>query len=88
MTAATRPSPAAKSGTAIADTEFCAFQKGTNKDTCQGDSGGPMVVRDEGGNFVQVGVVSWGSGCGGTTPGVYARVAPFKGWIADTIKSN
>ena len=75
-------------GTGVAATELCAFQKGTNKDTCQGDSGGPLVVRDEGGNFVQVGVVSWGSGCGGTTPGVYARVAPFAGWIADTIKSN
>jgi len=74
--------------TGVAPTEICAFQKGTNKDTCQGDSGGPMVVRDDGGNFVQVGVVSWGSGCGGTTPGVYARVAPFAGWIADTIKSN
>ena len=45
-----------------------------------------MVVRDASGAFVQVGVVSWGRG--GTTPGVYARVAPFKGWIADTIKSN
>ena len=38
--------------------------------------------------FVQVGVVSWGRGCGSDTPGVYARVAPFAGWIADTIKSN
>ena len=75
-------------GAGIADTEFCAFQQGTNKDTCQGDSGGPMVVRDENGKFVQVGVVSWGRGCGGETPGVYARVAKFKGWIADTIKSN
>jgi len=55
---------------------------------CQGDSGGPMIVRDASGDFVQVGVVSWGRGCGGTTAGVYARVAPFKGWIADTIKSN
>jgi secreted trypsin-like serine protease len=78
-----------KPATTIADTEFCAFQKGTNKDTCQGDSGGPMVVRDEATQgFVQVGVVSWGRGCGGETPGVYARVAPFAGWIADTIKSN
>ncbi|MGH6748734.1 MAG: S1 family peptidase [Methyloceanibacter sp.] len=75
-------------GTGVAPTELCAYQRGTNKDTCQGDSGGPMVVRDEGGAFVQIGVVSWGSGCGGTTPGVYARVAPFAGWIADTIKSN
>jgi len=79
----------AKPATEIADTEFCAFEKGTNKDTCQGDSGGPMVVRNDSGNgFVQVGVVSWGRGCGGTTPGVYARVAPFKDWIAETIKNN
>jgi secreted trypsin-like serine protease len=79
---------AAKAGAAIAETELCAFQAGTLKDTCQGDSGGPMVVRDDTGAFVQVGVVSWGRGCGGTTPGVYARVAPFRGWIDDTIKSN
>jgi secreted trypsin-like serine protease len=78
-----------KPATTIADTEFCAFQKGMTKDTCQGDSGSPMVVRDESSNgFVQVGVVSWGRGCGGSMPGVYARVAPFAGWIADTIKSN
>jgi secreted trypsin-like serine protease len=80
---------ATKPATDIADTEFCAFEKGTNKDTCQGDSGGPMVVRDESGKgFVQVGVVSWGRGCGGTTPGVYARVAPFADWIAETINNN
>jgi secreted trypsin-like serine protease len=72
----------------IATTEICAFQKGTTKDTCQGDSGGPLVIRDDAGKFVQVGVVSWGAGCGGATPGVYARVAPFAGWIDDTIKSN
>ena len=72
----------------IATTEICAFQKGTTTDTCQGDSGGPLVIRDEAGKFVQVGVVSWGAGCGGATPGVYARVAPFAGWIDDTIKSN
>jgi secreted trypsin-like serine protease len=47
-----------------------------------------MVVRDESGAFVQVGVVSWGSGCGSTTPGVYARVAAFKDWIAATIAKN
>ncbi len=72
----------------IADTEICAFVQGTNKDTCQGDSGGPLVVRDQGGGFLQVGVVSWGQGCGSATPGVYARVAPFKDWIADTMAKN
>jgi secreted trypsin-like serine protease len=47
-----------------------------------------LVIRDETGKFVQVGVVSWGAGYGGATPGVYARVAPFAGWIDNTIKSN
>ena len=33
-------------------------------DSCQGDSGGPMVVlADDGQTYMQVGVVSWGSGC-------------------------
>jgi secreted trypsin-like serine protease len=72
----------------IATTEICAFQKGTTKDTCQGDSGGPLVIRDDTGKFIQVGVVSWGAGCGGATPGVYARVAPFAGWIDNILKSN
>jgi secreted trypsin-like serine protease len=75
-------------GSGIATTEICAFQKGTTKDTSQGDSGGPLVIRDETGKFVQVGVVSWGAGYGGETPGVYARVAPFAGWIDDAIKSD
>jgi secreted trypsin-like serine protease len=78
----------AKPATGIADTEICAFVQGTNKDTCQGDSGGPLVVRDKDGGFLQVGVVSWGQGCGSATPGVYARVAPFKDWIAETMADN
>ena len=75
--------------TTIADTEFCLMQKGSTKDSCQGDSGGPLVVaRDDNKGFLQVGVVSWGRGCGGDTPGVYARVGSFNGWIADMMKSN
>ena len=47
----------------------------------QGDSGGPMVVGN-GNNWEQVGVVSWGIGCGKAHfPGVYTRVTEMKGWI-------
>ncbi|XP_058977469.1 trypsin alpha-3-like [Musca domestica] len=46
-------------------------------DACQGDSGGPMVCADS-----QVGIVSWGIGCGQRfNPGVYTNVSSFHNWI-------
>ncbi|MGK2921555.1 MAG: S1 family peptidase [Methyloceanibacter sp.] len=76
-------------GSEIAETEICAMRRGTRKDSCQGDSGGPLVVADEDGtSFTQVGVVSWGRGCGGALPGVYSRVAAFYGWIGETMQEH
>jgi len=61
---------------------FCAGTLEGGKDSCQGDSGGPIV--DEFG--VQVGVVSWGYGCGHSDyPGVYARVSGSIDWINEQI---
>jgi secreted trypsin-like serine protease len=46
----------------------------TGKDTCQGDSGGPLFAKP-GGEFTQIGITSWGVGCGAPDrPGVYAEV--------------
>lgn len=43
------------------------------KDTCQGDSGGPLFV-DGAGRASQVGITSFGTGCGARNyPGVYAE---------------
>uniref|UniRef100_A0A1I8NVH0 Phenoloxidase-activating factor 2 n=1 Tax=Stomoxys calcitrans TaxID=35570 RepID=A0A1I8NVH0_STOCA len=68
----------------IIDSMVCAGQAA--KDSCSGDSGGPMIV-NEGGRFVQVGVVSWGIGCGkGQYPGVYTRVTSLLPWIYKNIK--
>jgi secreted trypsin-like serine protease len=47
-------------------------------DACQGDSGGPMVRRDAAGEWVQVGIVSWGIGCARRDyPGVYTQVSEY-----------
>ncbi|CAJ1954677.1 unnamed protein product [Cylindrotheca closterium] len=61
---------------------FCAGTTEGGKDSCQGDSGGPII--DEFG--VQIGVVSWGYGCGHADyPGVYARVSGSLDWISEQI---
>jgi secreted trypsin-like serine protease len=55
-------------------------------DTCQGDSGGPMVRRDADGEWVQVGIVSWGEGCARAGyPGVYTQVSTFAQDILDAV---
>jgi secreted trypsin-like serine protease len=55
-------------------------------DTCQGDSGGPMVRRAADGQYVEVGIVSWGIGCARKEyPGVYTQVSHFSADIRAAI---
>ncbi|WP_343216895.1 serine protease [Kistimonas asteriae] len=69
----------------IADYEFCAGYVDGGRDACQGDSGAPLIVKHED-NFVQAGIVSWGSGCARPFMfGVYTRVASFTDWIGRVI---
>jgi secreted trypsin-like serine protease len=60
---------------------YCAGRE--ELDSCQGDSGGPLFALDRNREFVLIGVVSWGEGCGkADKPGVYMRLPSFHDWIA------
>ncbi|KAM7336912.1 hypothetical protein ACRRTK_003031 [Alexandromys fortis] len=63
---------------------ICAY-KDQGKDSCQGDSGGPLVCEffDK---WVQVGIVSWGIGCGRRGhPAVYTDVAFYSKWLTEVV---
>lgn len=54
----------------------------------QGDSGGPLMTKSNS-QWVQAGVVSFGTGCGlRGFPGVYTRVSNYNSWINSQISSN
>uniref|UniRef100_A0A452SLL1 Peptidase S1 domain-containing protein n=1 Tax=Ursus americanus TaxID=9643 RepID=A0A452SLL1_URSAM len=58
---------------------LCGYQDG--KSLCKGDSGGPLVC-ELNATWVQVGIVSWGIGCGRKNyPGVYTEVSFYKDWV-------
>ncbi|MBH1936320.1 serine protease [Streptomyces sp. AV19] len=71
-------------GGTIPAEEICAgFLDTGGVDTCQGDSGGPMFRKDDSGAWIQVGIVSWGTGCARPHyPGVYTKVSTFAKDIA------
>lgn len=58
-------------GSYHANLMIAAGKKG--RDTCQGDSGGPMFAKPNG-SYTQIGITSFGRGCGVGFPGVYTEV--------------
>jgi secreted trypsin-like serine protease len=60
-------------GFVTVETQVCAGERGV--DSCQGDSGGPLFATTTSGDWVQVGIVSWGFKCAKQHyPGVYSEV--------------
>ncbi|KAM9111702.1 serine protease 55-like [Pangshura tecta] len=68
---------------ALTQNMVCAGHEQGGRDACQGDSGGPLQCQaPQGSPWYQVGVVSWGRGCGRRQrPGVYTRVANYRAWM-------
>lgn len=67
-----------------ADIQVCAGRDRGHVDACYGDSGGPLVVPtdDARTEWRQVGIVSWGAGCGQRRrPTVYTEVAAYADWL-------
>lgn len=63
------------------DSFVCAGKAGS--DACTGDGGGPLMcpLAQQPNKMPQVGVVSWGIGCGGPAPGVYADLTQLGTWV-------
>jgi secreted trypsin-like serine protease len=82
---------------------MCSYDlSGRNASTCNGDSGGPLVAWQQQGSGasssssssssskpvpVQVGIVSWGTLCGGP-PDVYQRVLRWRDWIDGVLREH
>uniref|UniRef100_H0UYJ5 Peptidase S1 domain-containing protein n=1 Tax=Cavia porcellus TaxID=10141 RepID=H0UYJ5_CAVPO len=72
----------------IKESMFCAGAEDGSTDSCRGDSGGPLVC-DLDGLWYQIGIVSWGVGCGrANRPGVYTNVSHHVNWILKTVALN
>jgi len=71
----------------IDDAQICTYVRDTYEDTCQGDSGGPVYIDTNTANdahhYVDIGVVSYGQGCGNTQPGIYTKISSYKEWIQE-----
>jgi V8-like Glu-specific endopeptidase len=70
----------------IKEDMICAGVPNGGRDSCQGDSGGPLFMDQNDASQVQIGIVSWGSGCAvASKPGVYASVAYHFDFIATEV---
>lgn len=75
----------------FSDRVLCTgFEEG-GKDSCQGDSGGPVMLpiyQNGSFPFYQIGIVSWGIGCGQVIPGINTNVQYFANWINKTLNGQ
>lgn len=61
---------------------LCAQIDESLRDACEGDSGGPLVIGDSTQSKRQIGIISYGSGCGQAgSYGIYTDVRPYLPWL-------
>uniref|UniRef100_A0A336MZ17 CSON007906 protein n=1 Tax=Culicoides sonorensis TaxID=179676 RepID=A0A336MZ17_CULSO len=70
----------------IINDQVCGYTSG--KDACQNDSGGPMFYTDSKGIVYNIGVISYGNGCGGSYPSVNTRITSYLKWILSKTENN
>lgn len=85
-------------GDSLSGNMICAGVSTGERTSCNGDSGGPLMVRQADGNWLQVGIVSWGrvplsggnnSRCGHPELfGVYTRLSNYYDWIGQQLRAN
>ncbi|NAX19156.1 MULTISPECIES: trypsin-like serine protease [unclassified Vibrio] len=87
------PNSSCNYGTGVPDTNLCMEgaigSTGLQNATCQGDSGGPLFWHI-GGNYIQVGITSFGPNtkCGDplvTAPSVFTEILDYSTWIESVL---
>lgn len=71
------------------DSSFLCAGGEPGYDSCKGDGGGPLfcATRSNENKFIQVGIVSWGVGCGSRIPGIYASLEANSDWLTTEINT-
>ena len=73
---------------AVTGDHVCAGYRQGGAGTCNGDGGGPLVVSGPDG-WMQVGIVSWGQGCGRLDAyDVFTRVSQYSEWIRSHVSGQ
>ncbi|XP_015596241.1 chymotrypsin-like elastase family member 2A isoform X2 [Cephus cinctus] len=68
---------------------LCAGHTDGSSGSCVGDSGGPLQCRRADGDWLLVGITSFGSGCARPGyPDVYTRIQHYLNWIKDTMNAD
>lgn len=85
-------------GNSITDKMICAGTASGERSSCHGDSGGPLMIKLKDGEWLQVGIVSWGRKPLSADPNqpcghpeiyaVYTRLSSYFDWIEKTIQEN